>query len=129
MGAPKKTNPRGGNRRVSEVCRPSEEQPCQSSRGRWVPLPANWRDRLPRPSAYYAAHVDLLGSDDDSGWAYAHCPFHDSASASLSVHLDGSRGVWQCHAGCGSGDLVAFHMRLKALPFRNAVAELLRWRL
>jgi AAA domain/CHC2 zinc finger len=38
------------------------------------------------------------------------CPFHDDRTASLSINLQ--EGVWNCHAGCGSGGLVAFEMRM-----------------
>jgi AAA domain/CHC2 zinc finger len=34
------------------------------------------------------------------------CPFHDDGSASLSLNIE--KGVWNCHAGCGNGGLVAF---------------------
>jgi hypothetical protein len=37
------------------------------------------------------------------------CCFHDDASASLSINLE--KGVWQCHAGCGSGGIVDFEKR------------------
>jgi hypothetical protein len=37
------------------------------------------------------------------------CPFHDDRQASLSLEL--SEGMWNCHAGCGSGKLLAFEMR------------------
>jgi DNA primase len=40
------------------------------------------------------------------------------------VNLAGSRGRWKCFAGCGSGDLVAFHMRLRGVPFVEAVRDL-----
>ena len=87
-------------------------------------VPANWRDRLPDPATYYAEHVVKLGKRNGEGWAQGRCPFHDDRDASMSVHLDGSRGCWKCFAGCGAGDLVAFHMRLRRLPFAEAVRDL-----
>ncbi len=40
------------------------------------------------------------------------CPFHDDAHPSLSVNV--RRGIWHCFAGCGSGTIVAFEMRLNS---------------
>ena len=86
--------------------------------------PDNWRDRMPDPATYYAEHVAKLGKRNGTGWAQGRCPFHDDRDASLSVNLDGSRGCWKCFAGCGAGDLVAFHMRLRGVPFVEAVRDL-----
>ena len=87
-------------------------------------LPANWRDRLPDPVSYYSDKVAKLGKRNGDGWAQGRCPFHDDRDASLSVNLAGLRGCWKCFAGCGAGDMVAFHMRLRSLPFAEAVREL-----
>lgn len=87
-------------------------------------LPGRWRQRLPEPDAYYRQHVPSLGRTCGDGWALGLCPFHDDHSPSLSVNLDGRRGGWICFAGCGQGDLVGFHMRLKGLVFREAVRDL-----
>lgn len=87
-------------------------------------LPGRWRQRLPEPDAYYRQHVPSVGRAGDDGWAQGLCPFHDDHTPSLSVNLDGRRGGWICFAGCGKGDLVAFHMRLKGLGFREAVRDL-----
>ena len=86
-----------------------------------------WRDRLPDPGLYYAATVAGLSRANRTGWALGLCPFHDDHNASLSVQLVERHGGWRCFAGCGSGDLVDFHMRCTALPFREAVRDLLRW--
>lgn len=88
--------------------------------------PNDWRDRLPDPATYYAAKLAKLTRANPEGWAQARCPFHDDKAASLSVHLSHQRGGWKCFAGCGSGDLVAFHMRLRGLTFPQARDELLR---
>ncbi len=86
-------------------------------------LPDNWRDRLPDPGSYYAKHVAKLGKAHGNGWAQGQCPFHDDRNASLSVNVE--HGAWKCFAGCGVGDMVAFHMRLTGLAFKEAARELL----
>lgn len=87
-------------------------------------LPRNWRDRLPEPTSYYA-HVEKLGRPNASGWAQGLCPFHDDHDASLSVCLAYVRGHWRCFAGCGHGDMIAFHERRTGLSFVRAVADLI----
>lgn len=87
-------------------------------------MPSNWRQRMPDPERYYRARVDKLGRRHGSGWAQGRCPFHEDGTASLSVHLDSPRGGWRCFAGCGSGDLLSFHMRLTGLGFADAVRDL-----
>jgi hypothetical protein len=86
-------------------------------------LPADWRDRLPDPAIYYGRHLKLTGPNA-SGNASARCPFHDDRSASLSVNLFG-RGLWRCHASCGGGDMVGFHLRRTGLAFADAVRDLI----
>jgi len=88
--------------------------------------PNDWRERLPDPATYYARHLPKLSRPNAQGWAQARCPFHADLLASLSVHVTNPRGWWKCFAGCGSGDLVSFHMRLHGLPFPQARDELLR---
>ena len=87
-------------------------------------LPGRWRQRLPQTETYYRQHVPSLGRAREDGWAQGLCPFHDDHTPSLSVNLDGRRGGWICFAGCGKGDLVSFHMRLKGLAFREAVRDM-----
>ena len=87
-------------------------------------MPRNWRERMPDPERYYRARVDKLGPRHGNGWAQGRCPFHDDGTASLSVHLDNPRGGFRCFAGCGHGDLLAFHMRLTGLDFADAVRDL-----
>jgi len=87
-------------------------------------LPGRWRQRLPQTETYYRQHVPSLGRAREDGWAQGLCPFHDDHTPSLSVNFDGQRGGWICFAGCGKGDLVGFHMRLKGLAFREAVRDL-----
>lgn len=88
-------------------------------------LPEDWRDRLPDPEHYYRARVAKLGKPNGQGWAQGRCPLHEDRHESLSVHLAHPRGGWKCFAGCGKGDLVAFHERMTGLPFREAVADLM----
>lgn len=80
---------------------------------------------MPDPEVYYRRRVESLGRRRRFGWAQGCCPFHDDGTASLSVHLEGTHGGWRCFAGCGSGDLLAFHMRLTGMPFAEAVHDLL----
>jgi hypothetical protein len=107
-----------GNRKAT-----ASRKGWQSSR-----LPENWRDRLPDPASYYRAHVYKLSRPNATGWAQGACPFHEDGNASLSVHATDARGGWRCFAGCGHGDLLAFHQRRTGLGFRDAVADLLMWR-
>lgn len=87
-------------------------------------LPNQWRDCLPAPDAYYRANIGKLGKANGGGWAQGTCPFHDDKNASLSVKI-AERGNWKCFAGCGSGDMLSFHMRRTCLPFADAVRDLL----
>jgi len=89
-----------------------------------VHLPANWRNRVPAPAAYYAQHLRDMGKRNLDGWAQATCPFHEDGNRSLSVHLAGERGHWRCNGHCGGGDLVGFHMRLTGVDFKAAVRDL-----
>lgn len=88
-------------------------------------IPGNWRDRLPDPAAYYGQHVAKLGQPKANGYALGLCPFHDDHSPSFGVKLTGERGMWCCYAGCGKGDMVAFHQRLTDLDFKAAVRDLI----
>jgi DNA primase len=87
-------------------------------------MPANWRAQMPEPETYYRARIGGLGPQQANGWAQGRCPFHEDGTASLSVHFGSPRGGWRCFAGCGSGDLLAFHMRLTGLNFAEAVRDL-----
>jgi len=90
-------------------------------------VPADWRERLPDPAAYYAKHLHKLTRPNGEGWAQSRCPFHDDKAASLSVHLSHPSGGWKCFAGCGGGDLLSFHMRITGQGFKEARADLLKW--
>lgn len=122
-------NPCAGRRRGSGTAAfdqsHSASKPIGFRRG-WQghSLPRNWRDRIPAPECYYRVRVDKLGPRRGNGWAQGRCPFHEDGTASLSVHLDSPIGGWRCFAGCGSGDLLSFHMRLTGLEFTDAVRDL-----
>lgn len=130
-----KRKPAGGNLRASGAMSGlralygnCEATPSRSARKVWQSprLPHDWRDRLPDAGHYYPQHVAKLGRPNASGWAQGRCPLHEDHDASLSVQTAGQHGGWRCFAGCGKGDMVAFHMRLRGCDFRTAVAELLR---
>ncbi|MEO8672928.1 MAG: CHC2 zinc finger domain-containing protein [Tahibacter sp.] len=88
-------------------------------------LPVNWRDRLPSPADYYAKNVERISGPNHSGWAQGACPFHTDRNASLSVDVAHDRGAWRCFAGCGGGDLLGYHMKLRGLDFVAAVRDLI----
>jgi hypothetical protein len=88
-------------------------------------IPDNWRDRLPDPAAYYGQHVAKLGQPKANGYALGLCPFHDDHTPSFGVNLTDPRGHWICYAGCGRGDIVAYHQRRTGLDFKAAVRELI----
>jgi hypothetical protein len=96
--------------------------------GTGVRIPDDWRERMPDPLVYYGQYVAKLSKPNGTGWAQGVCPFHDDHNKSLSVCVKGERGSWRCFAGCGGGDLVGFHQRLRDLEFRAAVCDLLEVR-
>lgn len=129
MNRQKEKNPSAGGRRGSMTAAPGKSfsisKPTAVRLG-WQGhrMPNDWRERLPTPETYYRIRVEKLGPQHGNGWAQGRCPFHDDGTASLSVHLGNPRGGWRCFAGCGSGDLLAFHMRLTGLAFAEAVRDL-----
>lgn len=124
-------NPRAGRRGgsgINALCGQSTSQRhATPTRASWQDrrLPRNWRERMPDPETYYRARVEKIGPRHANGWAQGLCPFHDDGTASLSVKVDSPRGGWRCFAGCGSGDLVSFHMRLTGMRFVEAVRDLI----
>jgi hypothetical protein len=57
---------------------------------------------------------------------YVPCPFHNDAKPSLSFNFD--QGTWYCHAGCGSGGILAFEEKFSHCDHETAranVSELL----
>ena len=88
-------------------------------------MPRDWRERLPESESYYRARVAKLSKPNARGWAQGPCPFHEDQNASLSVNLREPNGGWRCFAGCGKGDLLAFHQRVTGKAFDHAVADLI----
>lgn len=124
------TKPHGGNRGagMERKGHPQYLDACRKLYGRGgasTRIPENWRDRLPDPASYYVAHVAKLTAPNGHGYAVGLCPFHDDHNPSFGVKLTSERGVWCCHAGCGKGDMVAFHQRLTGQDFKGAVRDLL----
>lgn len=113
----------GGNRGHAHAGRLGARQVYGKNGLNTARLPENWRERLPDPRSYYHERVAKLGKAQGDGWAQGQCPFHQDRNGSLSVNL--SHGGWMCFAGCDSGDLVSFHMRLTGRPFKAAVRALL----
>lgn len=124
--------PGAGRRRVSDAIAGlgalyGKSETTRIRKGRQSPrMPHNWRDRAPDPVAYYGARIGKLSRPNAAGWAQGACPFHEDREASFSVNLAGLRGCWKCFAGCGTGDMVAFQMRLSGCDFKQAVVELVR---
>ncbi len=69
------------------------------------------KDRTRGSFGLVLAHYGLkpVSSDDQTR---IHCPFHDDEHPSCSVNL--LEGIWNCHAGCGSGNLLGFVHRIEA---------------
>jgi hypothetical protein len=63
-----------------------------------------------------ARHVELTPS------GRGHCPFHDDAHMSFSVNRAG--GYFNCFAGCGGGDVIAFWEKYRGISTTQAVREL-----
>lgn len=94
--------------------------------GRSMALPRNWRQRLPAGAQIYTKVIEFLGRPNKRGWASGRCPFHEDKNSSLGVQLLEPNGGWKCFAGCGSGDLISFCMKLNNLSFASAVRTLLK---
>lgn len=127
MRAPGNTKPHGGNQRASIEHRCNRANlvavPASCATPRLLRLPHDWRERLPDPATYYAAHMDKLARAAGDGWAACRCPFHDDAHASAAANL--IHGGFRCHACEARGDLVSFHMRRTGLAFAPAVRDLI----
>lgn len=83
------------------------------------------RGQLPDPSEYFARELGNLTGVARDGWASALCPFHEDRRPSLAVNL--RHGGWHCFAGCGRGDLLAFHQKKHGLSFIEAAKDLGAW--
>ena len=73
--------------------------------------------------SYYSEYVEF---EDKTGKnRKAKCPFHKEESGSFYVEID--TGRWYCQGACSTGgDIIAFHMRIKNLEFKAALADLAR---
>lgn len=72
--------------------------------------------------AYYKAELRQEIKPKTDGWALTLCCFHTEKNPSLSVN--GENGGWICRAGCGSGDIISFHMKKYNLDFKAALKDL-----
>jgi hypothetical protein len=61
----------------------------------------------PEARAYFEKHFNLRGGKAQRTVC---CPFHKDRKKSLSINLD--TGLWNCHAGCGHGNLAKFRALL-----------------
>lgn len=82
------------------------------------------RRLLPTPDTYFEQiGLKLTGHGE---WRDAVCPFHDDTRPSLRVRLDS--GAFRCMVcGARGRDVIAFHMKLKTLPFIEACKALGAW--
>lgn len=72
---------------------------------------------------YYEGFVpDARNSGDANCVGRCPIPGHEDTNASFSFNTD--NGLWICYAGCGKGDIVAFHSRVKGIPRSEAEDEL-----
>lgn len=53
------------------------------------------------------------------------CPFHSESSASFVIYRN--TNTFNCFAGCGGGDAIAFWMKLHNVSFKKAVEDLSKW--
>lgn len=49
------------------------------------------------------------------------CPFHNEDTPSFAVY---ENNTWTCFAGCGSGDVISFYMRINGIDFLTALEDL-----
>jgi len=71
---------------------------------------------------FYQSLLPSLRRENVKGEAIGLCPFHDDHVPSLSINIDS--GLWHCFAGCGSGDVFDFYMRIKGTDFKTALEEI-----
>ena len=50
------------------------------------------------------------------------CPLHDDNSPSMSI--DREKGLWNCFAGCGGGDIIEFVELMENIDFKQALNKL-----
>lgn len=80
---------------------------------------AEAKRRLPLPEL-----MARLG-DGELAKPSAKCPFHEDGSASFGIFPSSTSGDWlfKCHAGCGSGDEVAYLSKRRGLAVGEAIRE------
>ena len=63
------------------------------------------------------------GSLKKSGHALmGKCPFHNESIPSFAIYPE--TNTWNCFAGCGGGDAIAFYMKLYQCDFKTALEAL-----
>jgi hypothetical protein len=72
-------------------------------------------------SGFYKSHIPSFNANGKVE-VLTNCPFHDDKSPSMSVNTD--TGKYFCHACKDGGDPIKFHMRMKGVDFRQALADL-----
>ena len=70
---------------------------------------------------YFNTHIK--NPKPDANGINGLCPFHDDKKRSFSVNLKTSQ--WNCHAGCGGGNLTSFHARTYNMSTGEAFKDLL----
>ncbi len=82
------------------------------------------RSALQSPANYFKAQgLRLTGGGE---WKNAICPFHEDTRPSLRIRIDS--GSFKCMAcGAHGGDVLAFHMQLHGLTFKQAATDLGAW--
>lgn len=75
---------------------------------------------------YQAVYSSLVAGLRVNGHAEATglCPLHDDHHQSFSVNLD--NGLWNCHAGCGGGNVFKLYLRKTGATFAIAKREIER---
>ena len=83
------------------------------------------RSTLPAPLSYLASAGIRIGRSRGD-WISAICPSHrNGAEKNPSMSVNISSGGFKCFAcGIKGGDIVALHMLITGLRFREAVADL-----
>lgn len=85
------------------------------------------RTALPNPMTFYSRYFLMLDKPTSgSGWVNVCCCFHKDKRPSLSINLI-SGGFYCFSCGAKGGDVIAFHMRVRDVPFSQAVTELGAW--
>lgn len=90
-------------------------------------FPSNWRNRLPKPKAYYFKEVEAL-LRSNRGKAEGHCPFCKDRHRCLTMDLMGPLGHWRCFACNRMGDIVDFHHLKTGSSHETAVLSLMEMR-